>query len=279
MGALLIVIGLLALTGLVSATHPLRSRGSDFSHHTTVVLIVCFTLLAALLIVGYAWWSRRPTSAARRPLGVFDVAFALALVVALALGSYGIGNATAPRPTAGRGTPCPTCPQALPPKAASTTGHGRRAGHTVSWLDIAAVLALLAGGGVLLIRRRPPQSPIAAATQSHGVTVALDQSIDDLRSDPDVRRAVIAAYARMERALGAAGIPRSPAETPAEYLQRSLAALDASAGAAARLTDLFEHAKFSHHQPTPDMREHAIWALLAIRDELTDAQPLHPALD
>jgi hypothetical protein len=35
-----------------------------------------------------------------------------------------------------------------------------------------------------------------------------------------------------------------------------------------RLTDLFEWAKFSHHEPEPHMRDEAIDALVALRDEL-----------
>ena len=54
----------------------------------------------------------------------------------------------------------------------------------------------------------------------------LDETLDDLRAEADPRRAVIAAYARMERALAAYGLPRSPAEAPDEYLQRILADLD-----------------------------------------------------
>ena len=50
----------------------------------------------------------------------------------------------------------------------------------------------------------------------------LEETIDDLRAEADPRRAVIAAYARMERALAAAGLPRSPAEAPDEYLRAHL---------------------------------------------------------
>ena len=35
-----------------------------------------------------------------------------------------------------------------------------------------------------------------------------------------------------------------------------------------RLTDLFEWAKFSQHEPEPAMRDEAIDALVAVRDEL-----------
>ena len=54
---------------------------------------------------------------------------------------------------------------------------------------------------------------------------AVDESLDDLRAEPDPRRAVIAAYARLERVLAAHGLPRKPAEAPLEYLGRMLAEL------------------------------------------------------
>ena len=80
----------------------------------------------------------------------------------------------------------------------------------------------------------------------------------------------------MEAALAAAGIPRRPAEAPLEYLERALLSLDTSAEAIRRLTDLFEWARFSHHEPEPSMRDDAVDALIAVRDELR-ALELTPA--
>ena len=64
------------------------------------------------------------------------------------------------------------------------------------------------------------------------------------------------------------GLPRRPSEAPFEYLERALRELDTSAEGVRRLTDLFEWAKFSHHEPRPEMRDEAIDALVAVRDEL-----------
>ncbi len=105
------------------------------------------------------------------------------------------------------------------------------------------------------------------------MSLALDESLDDLRAEPDLRKAIIAAYARMERALAGAGLPRRPAEAPLEYLERALLELETSAGAVRRLTDLFEWAKFSQHEPEPQMRDDAIDALVAVRDELRAPAP------
>jgi hypothetical protein len=102
----------------------------------------------------------------------------------------------------------------------------------------------------------------------------LDETLDDLRAESDPRRAVIAAYARMERALGAYGLPRDPAEAPDEYLGRILADLDVSRRASSRLTALFAWAKFSGHDVAPEMKEEAIAALEAVRAELRAAEIL-----
>jgi hypothetical protein len=124
---------------------------------------------------------------------------------------------------------------------------------------------------------RPQRRALRTVRRSRrALAAALDESLDDLRSDPDVRRAIIAAYARMERALAYAGLPRAPAEAPYEYLERSLVELDTSSDGARRLTDLFERAKFSHHEPAESMRDEAIDALVAVRDELRRPEAASP---
>ena len=102
----------------------------------------------------------------------------------------------------------------------------------------------------------------------------LDETLDDLRAEADPRRAVIAAYARMERALAAYGLPRSPSEAPDEYLQRIFADLEVSRRATSRLTALFTWAKFSSHDVAPEMKQEAIEALEAVREELRAAEIL-----
>jgi hypothetical protein len=146
--------------------------------------------------------------------------------------------------------------------------HGR--GAQLRWDEVAIVLALLSALGVAAFvagRGRPTPKTWRFGSRA-AVSAALDESLDDLRSEPDLRKAIIAAYARMEKALAIAGLARRPAEAPLEYLERALGELEASAGAIRRLTDLFEWAKFSPHEPEPAMRDDAIDALVAIRDEL-----------
>jgi len=142
------------------------------------------------------------------------------------------------------------------------------------WEELAVIgAALLAFWAVVAIRSRRQVTPLRR-TAPEVLAAALDESIDDLREEPDLRRAIVAAYARMERSLAAAGLPRRPAEAPLEYLARVLVTLDASRDAVGRLTDLFEWARFSHHEPEPSMRDEAIDALATVRDDLRAANPV-----
>ena len=78
--------------------------------------------------------------------------------------------------------------------------------------------------------RRAKRPPRPWRIRSHeAVSLALDESLDDLRNEPDLRRAIIAAYARMEHALAVGGLPRRPAEAPFEYVERALGELETSA--------------------------------------------------
>jgi hypothetical protein len=97
----------------------------------------------------------------------------------------------------------------------------------------------------------------------------LDDTLEDLRAEPDPRKAVIAAYSRMERSLASFGLPRRPFEAPVEYLGRVLEELQSGSPSARRLTGLFERAKFSEHDIDEAMKEEAIDAVSTLRDELT----------
>lgn len=103
------------------------------------------------------------------------------------------------------------------------------------------------------------------------LAATMSESIDDLEAEPDARRAVIAAYARMEAVLARNGLRRRPSETPLEYLRRILLGLTARADAVRQLTSLFEQAKFSRHDIDEAMKQGAIDALRTIRDDLRGA--------
>ena len=142
----------------------------------------------------------------------------------------------------------------------------------VMWPLVGGIGALIAAAAItaLVVARRRRTAARASVTALEELARALDEAIEDLRRDPDPRRAVIAAYARMEQALSVYGLSRRPAETPYEYLGRVAQELEAEDSVAA-LTELFEVAKFSEHSVDETMRGHAIDALFAVREEVRAA--------
>ena len=138
------------------------------------------------------------------------------------------------------------------------------------------IVSLLAVGGIAAAwwsaKARRRARGFDETTLAEALSDVLEETLDDLRAERDPRRAVIAAYARLERAVGAYGLPRRPAEAPLEYLARMLVELSVSRPAVRRLTLLFERAKFSQHEVGLEMKEQAIAALQQVQDELRAAE-------
>ncbi len=141
---------------------------------------------------------------------------------------------------------------------------------SVSWIPIAVVVGLVIAGVVAYVvaERRAQRARGLSDDLAEQLAVVLDNTLDDLRAEADPRRAIIAAYARLEHVLAANGVPRHAAETPNEYLPRVLHDLALDSGAVERLTALFTRAKFSQHDVNTAMKEEAIGALEQVRDEL-----------
>lgn len=168
--------------------------------------------------------------------------------------------------------PVPTTPE---------NGQTERYEPSVSWPPIAVVVGLIIATLVayFVAERRARGARGSGAVLAEQLAAALDETLDDLRAESDPRRAIIAAYARLERVLAANGVPRRAAETPDEYLVRVLGDLELTPEAIGRLTALFEEAKFSHHDMDATMKESAIAALEQIRDELRARRDELPAAE
>jgi hypothetical protein len=97
------------------------------------------------------------------------------------------------------------------------------------------------------------------------VAEVVEESVDDLRTDPDPRRAIMGCYRKFERVAADSRLARRPWWTPAEFMAEALRGLPAPPTAVATLTSLFELARFSHHALGGRERDLAIEALLAIK--------------
>jgi Domain of unknown function (DUF4129) len=264
----LAVAGLIAVAALASHGHPLsHERGSGptpvfFDYVlTTAVIVGVGIVLLFLFGLSQARARARTRTKTRWTLLQALVMFAVSALIAIAVLHAHFHQAKA--------TSRPGQAAKPPDAAAQDQAPVRVRSAHIRWDEVAIVAALLAAAGVAAFATRKTRPPKAWIFGSHEeVALALDESLDDLRNEPDLRRAIIAAYARMERTLAVAGIPRQPWEAPLEYMSRALRQLDASADAVTRLTHLFEWAKFSQHEPDESMRDEAIAALVAVRDEL-----------
>lgn len=147
------------------------------------------------------------------------------------------------------------------------------ADREVSSLAIAAVIvmALIVVLLALAIRWRLRDDRwLARRDDRMGASAAqaVDVSLEALRREPDARRAVIAAYAAMERSLSGSGLGRHRSEAPLEYLRRVLLGSTGATEEVRTITHLFQLAKFSHHEVDEPMRSGAIKALERIRAAL-----------
>jgi tetrahydromethanopterin S-methyltransferase subunit B len=166
----------------------------------------------------------------------------------------------------------PAFPEAeiTPPMPDETAGEAYVA--QFAWVPVAVVLGLVlvAVTAYVVAGRRDARVRPAEDDLAEQLAAVLDDTLDDVRAETDPRRAVIAAYARLERVLAANGLPRLESETPEELLRRVLRELSLDSNAVERLTALFARAKFSQHHVDLTMKEEAIGALEQVRDELRE---------
>ena len=269
-------MALLSLTAVASRGGRPAARAGDGSPSEWALdiaasLVLVLLVPGALLLVFVVLL--RPTalqSAGRRERRAGSIPSLAAVGIALVLLVLAVRRLSGgEKPVADPGAG----PGGVPGAAGGEGDRGYEPSFAVVPVVVVVVLAAVALGAALLARRAH-RSVASEAEAELGTAVAdaLDESLDDLRADPDARRAVIAAYARLERVLAAFALARRPAEAPEEYLRRILPALEVSAGAVTRLTALFETAKFSEHDVVERMRDEAISGLQAARDELLLAE-------
>jgi hypothetical protein len=265
------LLGLLAAVGLASRAHtPTGGGGGARGLDSDILLEYALVLVAAAAVVIipvsiYAFVTGRKEERVALPprrnwmAALFLTMSALAVVsiVVLSSGYFKHHHGSA------RGSP-------LNPLI-GLAGSGKAAPRNIrfDWMPVIVVgsltVAVLTAVAFAFVRSRETARPRRAV---EALVLALEQTLEDLRAEPDPRRAVIAAYSQMEHALGRAGLARRPSEAPREYLFRVLPVVGAGAASVERLTALFERAKFSPHAIDGAMKEEAIAALESLRDEL-----------
>ena len=269
--ALAVLLGMVAFA-VRGHTSP-ASSGAHNRDASQALANVVFTLWALAMAAGAVLLAyfvatkkkKEPQSFRTRPAIVSLMIFALAFAIAVALRGH-FGGQSKGRSSAAQMAQI----QKELKKAQRKRGATQPGKPTFEWRLAVGIIALIVGvtatAFVRSYRRR--KGVIEELTLAQELSVLMDETLDDLRNEADPRKAVIAAYARMERILAAHGLPRRPAEAPLEYLSRVLLDLEVSAPAVRRLTRLFERAKFSQHDIDASMKEQAIDALVSIRDDL-----------
>ncbi len=266
---------MLVLLGLVAAaSRAHHTPGGHGGGHTPPAAVgdYLFSIFAVLvvgfaLVLIYAWLTERDVLVEHHQ-NQKGTLRALTFLLALALAGALIARVHAElrgsrTPNLGQGNGART-------SGAKPPGEGERAPE-FKWLPV-----VLASGGALVALgvvgarslRRERRGLEESFLLEQEFEELLEDTLADLYGETDPRRAIIAAYARVERLFGSFGLPRDPSEAPVEYLERVLPELRASGSALRRLTRLFERAKFSTHDVDDSMRNDAIAALIQVRDEL-----------
>ena len=267
---------LVALVALAAAGHTFgdrsSSRANPYAVDTILTILIALYIVVAAGVVVVMFWSglefrRLPRQQTKRQRTLRTAAVLLGAVVIATIAAERYHFRAHPR--------LPTQNQTLPvgkQRKGNQDANGKSASHHAQ-IRLAPLLAILGAAGIgfaaFLVaerrrRRRLPRDWQVAEVLSD----VLAETLDDLRAESDPRRAVIAAYVRMERSLAAHGIPRQRSEAPHEYLGRVLGELSGGRLAAARLTALFERARFSPHEIDAGMKAEAIEAIESLQADL-----------
>ena len=282
-----LALALLAVAGLASSVSPWDATGSASAPSGALRALVAVGgvgLVVALLVLWVetpATW--RPTVKKRRAPtrdeldgvgGAVWTAGKTAAIVLLALAIFCI--ATVPLLTQDEAsTPTPAARPSTGATQPRATGSGRSAGSLdLGWLlvPVAVTLAVAAPIAVLIRRRRARTDEAVDGDTESALGRAVTASIAALESDRDPRRAILRAYAQMERAFDRVEIVRARDETASEFLVRTTRRLPLSAPAAAALTGRFEEVRYSTHEITEADREDALASLRVVERELAEGR-------
>ena len=150
-----------------------------------------------------------------------------------------------------------------------------RPGDPGPWLQIIGIIAVLAA--VLMARRvgwtlervrervgrrgrRGWLSSVLPVVEVHPLEVDVETARATL-ADGAPRNAIVACWMQLERDAAAAGLPRRPAETSMEYVERVVGASSVDPAPIADLAALYREARYSRHELDDGHRRRAAAAL------------------
>lgn len=261
-----VLVGLAVRPGAGAGAVDLPAEPLIVGVQTVLWLVVAADILLTAAIVD-ALWQRRGLPRTNRPrgwilyLGSLLPTF-MAAVLILFIRKQNGGGALSLMPGGGI--------FGAPRFSATSNAAGATASTVTPWFGFVLALLILVVFLAWLLwpsgKRR--ETRVRVPQPEAVVNVAVEESLEVLRSIRDPRRAIIAAYSAMERSMSGAGWPRRASEAPVEFVTRVLAAIAGMSADLNRLTELFEVAKFSDHVIDERMREDAIGALSGIRERL-----------
>jgi hypothetical protein len=269
----LVVLGLVGVVAIAAGgstpggTNAARAPSDAIPN--TILTLVLVAFIPAAIIYFYGLLHARGLSSKRHPLGSF-LGFAIFMFLLTLVVYVRLRNWNTPEFSEGE-IGEPAFPGGAPVPQPEPAGRSTYEPEFVWPAVLVLADVVLAGLAVWYVSTRREVRRLAGGGAAEALAAVLDDTLDDLRAEKDARRAVIAAYARLERALAAYGLGRTPAEAPHEYLSRILPRLELKRGSVRRLTELFTRAKFSPHDVDARMKEDAIEALTTVRDELRAA--------
>jgi hypothetical protein len=236
----------------------------------SLVGVIATTVVVASVLAGLARRRKKPDeemfaeSPPRPwwlgPLLILIVLAMFALPIGLLVWVSGMGGHSPP----------PSGAAGFADRSVAPAGQARGGAEPTSpdWALVAVAAGISVVGLLILTRGRRKLTASPVSSPRGAMAEAVQETIEDIDREPDPRRAIISAYARMERVLATHGWARKPSRSPLEYLEESLQRLAVPAVPARSLTELFEIAKFSHHRVDISMKRRAIDALVAVRQAL-----------
>jgi hypothetical protein len=207
------------------------------------------------------------------------------LTVVTASGPVEVLSATSPA----TGTATPSAPPSAPPTSPTattpTTGPFADLSQLPSLPPVVLALIQLVVTGLclwllyLVLRYAWRNLPrMRSRTVTRRPLTALPAVPDELVETSDARlallrsgeprNAIVACWVDLEDSASAAGLPRHPAETAAEYTVRVLHTWDVAPAALGGLAELYREARYSRHPVTEEHRARAVDRLTTVHRDL-----------